>query len=121
MEMLSKKCVFILVSDTDMSSCLTQFIQAILLELFINQEFFQRKFCVTMALRHLAFLAKKTKVMELHILCGCPCSLCISTFSCEQLLETKTKDTPRRGLARCKVPGDKMEGKEEFKGKEKEM
>lgn len=124
--MLDIKCVFILVSDTDMSPCLTQFIQALwssatLLELFINPEFFQRKFCPTMALRHLAFLAKKTKEMELHILCGQPCSLCISTFLCEQLLETKIKDMSRRALARCKIQGDKMEGKDEFKGKGKEM
>lgn len=66
----------------------------VLLELFLKPEFFPR--------RHLAFTAKKTKEVEPHLLCGCPLSLCISTFLCEKLLETKIKDTSRGALAGVK-------------------
>ena len=36
-------------------------------------------------------------------------------------LETKITDASRGALARCDIPGDKMDGKEECEGKEREM
>ena len=42
-------------------------------------------------------------------------------FIVSKLLETEIKDMSRRALARCEIPGDKREGKEEFDGKGKEM
>lgn len=65
------------------------------------------------------FIAKKTKEMEPPGLCGCPCPPCISTISCEKLLEAKIKDRSRGSLARCEIPGDKWKGKKRLKGKER--
>lgn len=42
-------------------------------------------------------------------------------FIMSKLLETEIKDMSRRALARCEVPSDEREGKEEFDGKGKEM
>lgn len=38
-----------------------------------------------------------------------------------QRAEAKIKDMSRGAQARCEIPGGKMEGKEEFEGKGKEM
>lgn len=125
METLSIKYVLILLSETDMFPYLTQFVQAlwssaVLLELFINSEFFQRRFCATTALRHLAFTAKKTKEIEPYVL-GARVPQASALFYVSELSATKIKDMSRRALARCGSPGDQMEGKEEFEGKGKEM
>lgn len=95
--MLGVQCVFIL--SQIQSWFHAWFVQVlwrliVLLELFLKPEFFPR--------RHLAFTAKKTKEIEPHSLCGCPLSLCISTFLCEKLLETKIKDMSREALAGVK-------------------
>lgn len=42
-------------------------------------------------------------------------------FIVSKLAEAEIKDMSRGALARCEIPGDKMEGKEEFEGKGKEM
>lgn len=67
-------------------------------------------------------MAEKTEEMAPRLPCGWPRSPCFSTFfMVSKLLETQIKDISRRALARCEIPGDKREGKEEFDGKEKEM
>lgn len=53
--------------------------------------------------------------MAVHI----PCAS--AHFYVSQCLETNIKTCPVQQLARCEIPGDKIEGKEEFEGKGKEM